>query len=210
MKDKLNWLNWIIFKLLDQRGEVGEGDPPASDPPSTDSPSTDPPATDPPASDPPPPVAASADDVKQLKDSHQSLSDTLQRVQGALEALSSRPAATPASSSAPAVEDISDETLDGVLNEGKGASQIRKAWKADMAKMSASLDAKIEQLQSFGINALSEHGEQLAETHMPYKNHPRVKAALEGELVKARKSNPELLSSILVNSTLNWPRSGSP
>jgi len=186
----MNWLNWILFKLTDQRGEVGDDDPPTTDPPVDD-----PPPLDPPATDPPPPQYASADDVKQIKEANQTLNDTLQRIQGTIDALANSQSQPSAAPSAPNFEDVSDEAIDGVLNEGKGASQIRKAWKADMRRMQADLDSKIAELQNFGITTLSEHGEQLAESQMPYRNNPRVKNIIDSELAKARKSNPELLSS---------------
>ena len=85
--NKKHWLTWLLFKLTEQRGEVRDGDPPA-DPP-TDPPA-DPPAVDPPA-DPPPPQYASVTDVNQIKESQQALNDTLQRIQGTIEALNSRP-----------------------------------------------------------------------------------------------------------------------
>jgi len=187
--NKAHWLSWILFKLTEQRGAVGDDDPP-TDPPAD--PSADPPAADPPA-DPPPPQYASASDVNQIKESQQTLNNTLQRLQGTIEALSSRPA-SPSAPATPSVEHVSDETPESNLNDGKGASNFRKAWKADMLKMKADLDSQIAQLQNFGITALSEHGEQLAEGQMPYRNNPRVKPALDAALVSARKSNPELPS----------------
>ncbi len=187
----MNWFNWLLFKLTDQSGKVGEDDPPPTDPPAIDPPAD--PAADPPA-DPPPPQYASVSDVNQIKESQQSLNDTLQRLQGTIEALNSRPE-SPSAPTTPSIEDVSDETLDASLNDGKGAAHFRKAWKADMLRMKSDLDAQIAQLQNFGITALSEHGEQLAETQMPYRNNARVKNLIETELAKARKSNPELLSS---------------
>ncbi len=75
-----------------------------------------------------------------------------------------RPTTQP-TSTAPAIEDVTDEEIDDALQQGKGAGKFRKMVNAAVQKQTG---AKIAQLESVGLGAIANLTAQLAQQTMPH------------------------------------------
>lgn len=68
----------------------------------------------------------------------------------------------------PIIEDVTEEELEQVLNDGKGAGKIIKAMDAKIKKMEGAFNKRVQELESVGLNAISELSRDTAAGDMPY------------------------------------------
>jgi hypothetical protein len=108
---------------------------------------------------------------------------TMDAVRESLQALNSSRVHEPARPDA-AIEDVTDEEIDAVLAEGKGAKVFRKMLDAATKRLDKKYEARASHIEETASNSLSSMASELAKPKMKHYNKDYIKKQVDAYLAR--------------------------
>lgn len=161
------------------------------------------PPKDPPVTDPPPAEFAKAEDVSAMRAELSGFKESISLLKETLIANRAPQSVTEPLPQLSHVEDnVSDEELEQLLADGKGASKFRQMVRSESGQRTRALEQRLNDMQANIDNTLALHGGRIADadtTGMPYRNDPRFKKLIDAGVnafPKNLRARPDIIKAV--------------